>query len=425
MAENNTKVTQAGSDIRMFWAWQSIMARLTGLGKTFYIWFGISAALLAAGLAAGMHAFFVGYGHIYNVTREVPWGILISTYVFFVVTSTGLCLVSSIGHVFGSREFMPIAKRSVYLSILTIVAGFLVMFFETENPVNMVVYNVLSPNFTSNIWWMGTLYGAYLFFMGIEFACLQLERHKLATYAGFLGVISGIAAHSNLGAVFGMLTARPFWYGPYMPIYFIASAMMSGCAAIILFTWMASKINREPLEGTMLRAVDVTRQVGILMICVIMFFSAWKIIAGLVGGEAEREAFLALITGPYAFNFWAFEVLAGMVVPLALYVMSRGTNLKMLVWGSISMIFGIFFMRYDLVVVGQIVPAQFEMGVNEYPALLSYTPSAHEILVVLGGIGLVGTLFLLGEKIFAAHRVEEHADEHETHTALEPAQQSE
>ena len=151
MAENNTKVTQAGSDIRMFWAWQSIVARLTGLGKTFYIWFGISAALLAAGLAAGMHAFFVGYGHIYNVTREVPWGILISTYVFFVVTSTGLCLVSSIGHVFGSREFMPIAKRSVYLSILTIMAGFLVMFFETENPVNMVVYNVLSPNFTSAV----------------------------------------------------------------------------------------------------------------------------------------------------------------------------------------------------------------------------------------------------------------------------------
>jgi molybdopterin-containing oxidoreductase family membrane subunit len=240
-------------------------------------------------------------------------------------------------------------------------------------------------------------------------------------------VVSGVAAHSNLGAVFGMLTARPFWYGPFMPIYFIASAMMSGCAAIILFTWLASKINREPLNAGMVRAIDVTRQLGILMICVIMFFQTWKIIAGLVAGDAEREAFLALLTGPFAFNFWTFEVLAGMVIPLTLYILSRGTNMKMLFLGSLSMIFGIFFMRYDLVVVGQIVPAQYEMAVNEYATLLSYTPSPHEILVVLAGFGLVGVFFLLGEKIFAAHRVEEHAEE--THaerlTALETAERTE
>ncbi len=427
MSDNLTKTTHATTEMRLLWTWQAIVSRLTGVGKGYYVWLAISTALLTAGIAAGLHAFVVGYGHIYNVTREVPWGILISTYVFFVVTSTGLCLVSSIGHVFGSKDFMPIAKRSVYLSILTIVAGFLVMFFETENVMNMVIYNVLSPNLHSNIWWMGTLYGAYLFFMAIEFACLQFDRHRLAMYAGFLGVVSGIAAHSNLGAVFGMLTARPFWYGPYMPIYFIASAMMSGCAAIILFTWLAAKINREPIQGSMARAVDVTRQVGILMICTIMFFQTWKILAGLVGGDAEREAFLALLTGSYAFNFWTLEVLAGMVIPLALYILSRGTNMKMLFWGSVSMIIGIFFMRYDLVVVGQIVPAHYEMAVNEYQTLLSYTPSAHEILIVLGGIGLVGTLFMLGEKIFAAHRVEDHAEEThaETLPALETAERTE
>jgi len=210
-----------------------------------------------------------------------------------------------------------------------------------------------------------------------------------------------------------------------MPIYFIASAMMSGCAAIILFTWMAAKINRSEIEGPMLKAINITRQIGILMVCIIMFFSTWKIIAGLVGAEAEREAFIALISGPYAFNFWVFEVFAGMLLPLVLYVMSRGTNLKMLVIGSISMIFGIFFMRYDLVIVGQIVPAHFELGVNEYAALLSYTPSAHEILIVLGGIGLVGVLFLLGEKIFAAHEVKEDSHALKSHAVFDIAEQSE
>ncbi|HMK43078.1 MAG TPA: NrfD/PsrC family molybdoenzyme membrane anchor subunit [Dissulfurispiraceae bacterium] len=412
MADNLTKTSEVGAELQMLWTWQSIMNRLTHVGKSFYIWLALSAAVLCAGVAAGVHGMIVGYAHVYNTSREIAWGILISTYVFFVVTSTGLCLVSSIGHVFGVRDFMPIAKRSVFLSILTIVAGFMVIFFEIENPVRMAIYNVISPNLTSNIWWMGTLYGAYLVFMAIEFVCLQIERHKLATYAGFLGVISGVAAHSNLGAVFGMLMARPFWYGPFMPIYFIASAMMSGCAAIILFTWLAAKVNRTQLDARMFRAVDVTRQVGILMISVIMFFTTWKIIAGLVGGDAERETFLALLSGPYAFNFWVLEVGAGMLFPLAMYIMSRGSNLNMLFYGSASMIFGIFFMRYDLVVVGQIVPAQYELGVNEYATLLSYIPSPHEILVVLAGIGLVGTFFLLGEKIFSEHVVEEHESEH-------------
>jgi len=35
-------------------------------------------------------------------------------------------------------------------------------------------------------------------------------------------------------------------------------------------------------------------------------------------------------------------------------------------------------------------------------------PSPHEILVVLGGIGLAGLVFLLGEKVFHGHKSEAH-----------------
>ena len=42
----------------------------------------------------------------------------------------------------------------------------------------------------------------------------------------------------------------------------------------------------------------------------------------------------------------------------------------MMALASAMMIFGIFFMRYDLVVVGQVVPVQYELGVNDYPGLL-------------------------------------------------------
>ena len=319
MAEDLTKTADAAvlTGVRI-----GVLQGLQGT-KGYYAALIISGMLLMAAVAAGLHAHYIGTMHAYGASREVPWGILISTYVFFVVTSTGLCLVSSIGHVFGVKDFMPIAKRAVFLSIMTIMAGFFVIAFEIENPFRMAIYNVISPNLTSNIWWMGTLYGAYMVFMAVEYAFLVMNKPAIATKVGFMGVVAGIAAHSNLGAVFGMLHGREFWYGPYMPIYFIASAMMSGTAAIIFFTWLAYKTNGEKMDAAMKRALKVTTKVGILLISIILFFTAWKIITGFVGGDAKKEAIGMLLTGSYAFNFWGLEVAVGMVIPLVLFLISR------------------------------------------------------------------------------------------------------
>jgi Ni/Fe-hydrogenase subunit HybB-like protein len=119
-----------------------------------------------------------------------------------------------------------------------------------------------------------------------------------------------------------------------------------------------------------------------------------------VGGPAKLEAMAALISGPYAFNFWGIEVIGGMIIPFVLLLISRARNMMILFVTSAIMIFSIFFMRLDLVLVGQIVPLYLELGVNEYSRLHTYTPSVHEILVVLGGVGFCGLAFLLGEKIF-------------------------
>lgn len=388
--------------------WYSNLLEFLSGSKSFYVLVAISGIIVFASAMAGLGAMNIGYRHAYGLSRELPWGILISSYVFFVVTSTGLCIVSSIGHVFGVKDFMPIAKRSVFLAIVTIMAGFTVIFFDIENPFRMAIYNVISPNLTSNIWWMGTLYGAYMFFMTVEFVLLLLNQHKYAMYAGLSGLISGIAAHSNLGAIFGMLHAREYWYGPYMPIYFIASAMASGCAAIIFFTYLGYKVNNERLDKPMERAMEVVGKLCALLLAVIMFFTAWKIITGLVASPGKIEAIKALLAGPYAVNFWLFEVLIGMLMPFILLLISKGKNINMMFTASALMIIGIFIMRYDLVVVGQIVPSFHELGVNDFPHLLPYTPSFYEIMIVIGGLGFVALSFLLGEKVFKGHKSEIH-----------------
>ena len=378
-------------------AWKRVLSG----GPIYLCLISFLGILVLIGVAAGIHALFiVGSRHAYGTYREIPVAILISTYIFFVAATTGLCLVSSIGHVFGVKDFMPIAKRSVLLSIITITAGFLVIGLEIENPFRMAIYNILSPNMTSNIWWMGTLYGFYLIFMTIEFAFLMLHHHKVAAVMGLLGIIFGVAAQSNLGGIFAMLHGREFWYGPYLPIYFIASAMMTGCAFIIFFTILAHKSNRETIGAPIARALELVGKLATLMLTVIMFFTVWKMLTMAVGGPSKLAALEALISGPYSFSFWVLEITGGMIIPFILLLWSKGKNLLLMFIASAMMIFCIFFMRLDLVVVGQIVPLYLELGVKEFAQLHTYSPSLHEILVVLGGIGFCGFAFMLGEKIF-------------------------
>lgn len=388
--------------------WYSTVTGFLSGSKSFYVLLGIGVIIVYAGSLGALDAVRIGYRHAYGVSREVPWGILISTYIFFVVTSTGLCIVSSIGHVFGVTNFMPIAKRAVFLSIVTIVAGFTVILFEIENPFRMALYNVISPGLTSNIWWMGTLYGAYMFFMIVEFIFLLLNNHKFATYFGLAGLISGVSAHSNLGAIFGMLHAREYWYGPFLPVYFIASAIMSGCAAIIFFTWLGYKITNEKMDRPMLRSMEAIAKLLMLMIVVTLFLVAWKVLTGLVGGPDKIEALTAMMSGSYAFNFWVIEILMGLVIPFVILLASKGKNINIAFLASAMMIFAIFFMRFDLLVIGEIVPVYHDLGVREYHGLLSYTPSFHEILIVLAGMGLTATTFMMGEKVFRGHKSEIH-----------------
>lgn len=381
---------------------------VAGAGKL-NVAIGVLALLSLVGIGAGVHSIYVGHEHTFGVSRGVPWGILIAAYVFFVVTSTGLCIVSSVGHVFGFENFNPIAKRAVFLSIATIVAGFLVIAFEIENSWRMPVGNVIGANPTSNIWWMGTLYGAYLFFMMIEFVMLQKNNHKVATAFGLAGLLTGVVAHSNLGAVFGLLNGREFWHGPYMPIYFITSAAMSGCVAIIFFTYIAYKFNGWKMSDKMKKSMESVAKMGALMMAIIIFFTSWKMITGITGNPPGKfEAMQALLSGPYAMNFWIGEVALGMVIPFAIILGVKGRNMNALFIAALAGMIGIFFMRYDLVIVGQLVPAYHGMGLVDYPNLLTYTPKLHENLVVVGGIAFCGLIFLMGEKLFRGHLSEDH-----------------
>ncbi len=388
--------------------WLSSLLDLLSGTKVFYYLVGLSALVVLISAMFGVNAIYTGYRHVYGVTREIPWGILISGYIFFVVISTGLCIVSSIGHVFGVKSLIPIAKRSVFLSMVTLVAGFMAIFFDLENPFRLAIWNALSPNFTSNIWWMGTLYSIGLVFMTLEFIFLLLVRHKLAVLAGFLGLISKTAAISNLGAVFGMLYGREFWYGPYIPIYLIASAGASGCAAIIFFTYLGYKIAAEKMDRAMELSLEAVGKIWTLFLTVLIILTFWRIITGFAGSERMVMAMKEALFGKYAINFWFYEVFLGLIAPFFLLVISKFRNINQMFVASLLGLIGIFITRLNLVVLGQIVSHYSELKLNDIPVLFNYSPSIYEIMIIVGAIAFCLFAFLVGERVFKGHKTEIH-----------------
>jgi molybdopterin-containing oxidoreductase family membrane subunit len=381
------------------------LKELFGFEKTpVNILIALSVIAFLAMFAIGVTTYLMHGHHAYNVTREHPWGLLIAVYIFFVVSSTGLCIVGSLGDVFGFKDYMMISKRAIFGSIVTIIAGFAVIAFEIGHPVTMMIYNVLTPGLTSAIWWMGTLYGLYLTFMIVEFVFLLKNDMKSAKIFGLIGLLVGLAAHSNLGSVFGFLNARPISNGVFYPTYFILTAFITGI--FIAFIMMGFRYKLKFPENAKIMLTNLAKIQG-LLISILIFFVTWKMLTDIYGSMPDRADVAIHILGSW--TFWA-EVILAMAIPLVIILASSGRAVNTLFFASLSGMIGVFFMRYNLVHDTQLKPLQM-LKKTEYqlsPEWIHYFPSSAEIMISLGGLGLCLAMYYAGTKFFNLDADEHH-----------------
>jgi len=365
----------------------------------------VSVLAMLAMFVIGVATYLVHGHHAYGVTRQHPWGLLIAVYIFFVVSSTGFCIVGSLGDVFGFKDYTMISKRAIFGSIVTILAGFAVIAFEIGHPVRMLIYNVISPGMRSAIWWMGTLYGIYLTFMIIEFYFLLNNNMKKAKIFGLVGLLVGLAAHSNLGGVFGFLNARPISNGVFYPTYFILTAFITGIYLSFIIMGFRYKMNFNEKTKTLLVGLA---KIQTLLLGILMFFETWKMMTGIYGGMPNRSevAIHILESGGFLYG----EVLMGMLIPFVVMLLTKWRSVTTYVWTSLIGMVGIFFMRYDLVHDTQLKPLQM-MKITEYqlpPEWVHYFPSATEIMISLGGLGICILLYYVGTRAFNLDEEEGH-----------------
>jgi Ni/Fe-hydrogenase subunit HybB-like protein len=361
----------------------------------------VNGVLMAAGLGLVISAGFAlmnlmseGHAAFNSGSAGVTWGLPVAIYVFFVLTSTGLTFVASLAMVFGFKEFYPIAKRCIWLALATLVAGFASLALELGHPFRMIWAVPLNFQYVSPLLWMGIFYAAYMVLLLLKFQKVNGGDWDSSgsRRLGVLSFATVVIAHATLGACFGMMAMRPFWYGPMIPIYFLITAAMSGGAFAILITYVAYGSQQAMPDKVRSLMTGAMPKVFAAVLGVALVATLSRIANGLWSNADGLQVWHMIIRGPW---FWV-EMIA-MVAAFYLMVSSGTRNQGTMQLGAALLaIVSLAIGRYEFVIGGQLVPLFKGSWV---PGLIDYTPSTTEWMLVLMSVSITFVLYALGERM--------------------------
>jgi Ni/Fe-hydrogenase subunit HybB-like protein len=369
-----------------------------GTSVIWWIWVAILCAFV-----------LVGFYGIYLITQypeipTVPWGVLVSVYVFFALAATGSSIINSIQTVFGFEKMKPMLKRGIWISLITIVPAWIYIIVDLGRYFSF--YNLyLLFHSTSRMAWMGLLYiffGSFLFIELISHIREKSTPRWFMSLMGILVIIVTLGVHTNLGALFGAAWSNPLWNGvPYLPFYFLVSAVLAGAALQITFTSITYLVKKRELPEIFKEIFINYYSIIIIGLIIVNFlFMAGKDIAG------RGSPFIGILTtGPYSVMYWGIEVLLGGLIPLALLI-HPGTrrSINGLLAASILVLLGAAVSKYDLIIAGQSIKLSVYAWTTQY---ISYLPSAAEIATLIGGIAFWLLLYTIGDLLLPLEQEEE------------------
>ena len=378
-------------------AGQAVAREVRSMSLGLRLWLAFLLAVLAVGALAALIAIPPGW-EVTGTSPSFEWGLLIVGYVFFAIMTSGLCLASSLGTVFGIERFRPLEKRHAILVVLSLTTAFIVIALELHYPVRLVFGVVLVPAPSSPMWWMGVFYSLYLVVLLVEVWSMFTDHPIIHQWSCTLAACVAIVAPTTLGLVFGALAARPFWYGLFTPLQMVVSAFLAGTCLLGIVFYGVTRFRLQDHDRAARLAIPSIRLLLLVGLVAVSALVARQVAAGLTGTQPGlREATEALVAGPLAAEFWAVRVGAGLVVPLLLLLVPGTRGAAGVFGASLLALIGVFVDRMLLVSAGQIAPTTTAAGTVSYP-YAAYTPSPVEIAIIAGAVAFVALIYTLAER---------------------------
>jgi Ni/Fe-hydrogenase subunit HybB-like protein len=245
------------------------------------------------------------------------------------------------------------------------------------------------------------LYVGHILICIVYLWALFKEKKRVTKVVATLAFGWAFCVHSGTGAIFGF-GARVLYESPLLPASFVAAAMASGTALMIILIVSLFKITKRHVDDDLV--LWLGRFLSVTLLVVLYFIAAENAYRAYVV-ELREAAKYYLFGGFHSVLFWVGLILIGLVIPMFILFRKTGKQIKWIVVASIMVVFGVLCERYVIVFPGLTHPPEMFPGMEIVaPGLIEgaakYSISGLEVLQALGVFGVIGFMFIVGLRIF-------------------------
>lgn len=374
---------------------------IDGNSWTYRIALVVLAAFAVIGFVATLYVIQKGIW-VTGMNNRIPWGLQIVMAVYYIGLSAGSLVISGLYGVFGKLEYKPFARIAVYMAMLFLIAGLLSILTDQGRMDRVFVQPFVHFNLQSMFSINPLLYSGHILICIIYLWALFTEKKKTTKIVATLAFGWAFCVHSGTGAIFGF-GARMLYESPLLPAAFVAAAMASGTALMIITIVALFRMTNRHVDDELI--LWLGRFLAIILLVVLYFLFMENAYRAYVV-ELRDAAIYYLFGGLHSLLFWIGLILIGCSIPaFLLFWKKTGNTVRWVLIASILVVIGILCERYVIVLPGlmhppEMFPGMQISGTGVPEGYVAYKIGFVEILQALGVLGVIGFMFLWGLKFF-------------------------
>jgi len=341
-------------------------------------------------------------GFMYPNEVELQWSVLIVLYPFLTGLVAGAFILASLERVFRVEEVKPTYRLALLTALAFLIVAPMPLQLHLGHPErSLEMY--LTPHRASAMAMFGFVYLWYLMavllleiwldyrrdivllsqsstgVMRLIYKALSLGSDNLSEGAlrvddragwiiTLIGIPSAFMLHGYVGFIFGSVKANPWWSTPLMPVVFLFSAMVSGIALVLLTYMVTSRLRRTPID---MRCLDTVAKYLFYTFVIDFTLEMLDLIHRIYEADESFRSLDFMVHTRLFLSQIVLQIFVGTLAPLALLGLTQlvklpeKTRKRMYALAATLTIVGIFAMRWNVVIGGQLFSKSF-LGYTTY-----------------------------------------------------------
>jgi Ni/Fe-hydrogenase subunit HybB-like protein len=341
-------------------------------------------------------------GYMYPNEIELQWSILIVLYPFTTGLVAGAFILASLERVFNVQAVKPTYRLALLTALAFLLVAPLPLQLHLGHPERS--YEMyLTPHTTSamamfgfvylwylmavlllEIWldyrkeivlmsrsetgWKKTLYKTLTLGVDdISEASLRIDD-KIGRFITIVGIPSAFFLHGYVGFIFGSVKANPWWSTPVMPIVFLFSAIVSGIALVLLMYMAVCFLKGIEID---MPCVDTIARYLLYAFLIDFSIEMLDLIHRIYEADESFQSLDFMVRTRLYTSQVLIQIVFGTIVPIGLLAFTQLVKLTeaarkgIFVLAGVLTLIGIFAMRWNVVIGGQLFSKSF-LGYTTY-----------------------------------------------------------